>query len=48
MDNLRITSGSYTFNARFETGAAPNTCAVFKRLCLTNKVIHVRWSGEAV
>lgn len=49
MDNLRIVSGSYTFEARFETGAAPKTCAVFKRLLpYTNKVIHVRWSGEAV
>ena len=49
MDNLRIVSGSYTFEARFETEAAPKTCAVFKRLLpYTNKVIHVRWSGEAV
>jgi hypothetical protein len=49
MDNLRIVSGSYTFEARFETEAAPKTCAAFKRLLpYTNKVIHVRWSGEAV
>ena len=49
MDKLRIVSGSYTFEARFETEAAPKTCAVFKRLLpYTNKVIHVRWSGEAV
>ena len=49
MDNLRIVSGSYTFEARFETEAAPKTCAVFKRLLpYTNKIIHVRWSGEAV
>ena|SRR5438128_2251323 len=49
MDKLRITSGSYEFEARFETEAAPKTCAVFKRLLpYTNKVIHVRWSGEAV
>jgi len=49
MDKLQITSGSHTFEARFETEAAPKTCAVFKRLLpYTNKVIHVRWSGEAV
>lgn len=49
MDKLRIVSGSYTFEARFETEAAPKTCAVFKRLLpYTNKIIHVRWSGEAV
>jgi Protein of unknown function (DUF3830) len=49
MDKLRITSGSYVFDARFESEAAPKTCAVFKRLLpYTNKVIHVRWSGEAV
>src|SRR6267154_3637002 len=49
MDNLRISSGSYTFEARFETEAAPKTCAVFRRLLpYTNKIIHVRWSGEAV
>jgi hypothetical protein len=49
MDNLRIVSGSYIFEARFETESAPKTCAVFKRLLpYTNKVIHVRWSGEAV
>ena len=49
MDKLRIVSGPYTFEARFETEAAPKTCAVFKRLLpYTNKIIHVRWSGEAV
>ena len=49
MDKLRIVSGAYTFEARFEAEAAPKTCAVFKRLLpYTNKVIHVRWSGEAV
>jgi hypothetical protein len=49
MDRLRITSGKYSFDARFETRAAPNTVAVFKKLLpYENKVIHVRWSGEAV
>lgn len=49
MDKLRITAGPFTFDARFETAAAPKTVAVFKRLLpYENKIIHVRWSGEAV
>jgi Protein of unknown function (DUF3830) len=49
MDKLRITSGPYTFDARFESAAAPKTVAVFRKLLpYVNKVIHVRWSGEAV
>jgi hypothetical protein len=49
MDKLRIISGSYRFDARFETQAAPTTVAAFKKLLpYENKIIHVRWSGEAV
>ena len=49
MDRLLIKAGPYTFPARFETEAAPKTVAVFRRLLpYENKVIHVRWSGEAV
>jgi hypothetical protein len=49
MERLRIISGKYRFDARFETQAAPKTVAVFKKLLpYENKVIHVRWSGEAV
>jgi hypothetical protein len=49
MDKLLIKAGPYTFPARFETTAAPKTVAVFRRLLpYENKVIHVRWSGEAV
>jgi hypothetical protein len=49
MDKLLIKAGPYTFPARFETAAAPKTVAVFRRLLpYENKVIHVRWSGEAV
>jgi hypothetical protein len=49
MDKLRILSGNYRFEARFETQAAPKTVAVFKKLLpYENQVIHVRWSGEAV
>ena len=49
MDKLRITAGPFVFEARFESAAAPKTCAIFKRLLpYENKIIHVRWSGEAV
>ena len=49
MDKIRITSGSHEFNAHLETKAAPKTCTAFRRLLpYTNKIIHVRWSGEAV
>jgi hypothetical protein len=49
MEKLRITCGHYSFDAHFETVAAPKTVAVFKKLLpYENKVIHVRWSGEAV
>src|SRR5512143_703649 len=48
-DRVRIIAGPYTFEARFETAAAPKTCAVFRKLLpYENKVIHVRWSGEGV
>jgi Protein of unknown function (DUF3830) len=49
MDKLRVTSGSYSFDARFESAAAPKTVAVFRKLLpYENKIIHVRWSGEGV
>ncbi|MCX7314889.1 MAG: DUF3830 family protein [Alphaproteobacteria bacterium] len=49
MSDLRITAGPFKFQARFETALAPKTCAIFKRLLpYEQKVIHVRWSGEAV
>jgi hypothetical protein len=49
MDDLRITAGPFRFQARFETGTAPKTCAIFRRLLpYEQRVIHVRWSGEAV
>ena len=47
--DLLITAGPFKFQARFETALAPRTCAIFKRLLpYTERVIHVRWSGEAV
>ena len=49
MDKVRIIAGPLTFDARFETAAAPKTCAVFRKLLpYENKMIHVRWSGEGV
>jgi hypothetical protein len=49
MSELRITAGPFKFNARFETEMAPKTCAIFRRLLpYVQRVIHVRWSGEAV
>ena len=48
-DTLDITAGPYRFTARLETEAAPATCARFRELLpFKNKVIHSRWSGEAV
>ena len=49
MTDLRITAGPFKFQAQFETVLAPKTCAIFKRLLpYEQRVIHVRWSGEAV
>jgi len=49
MSMLRIKAGPYQFTARLEEQSAPQTCSAFgKLLPLANKIIHVRWSGEAV
>ncbi len=49
MDKVRVVCEGYRFDAVFESKAAPKTVAVFKKLLpYENKVIHVRWSGEAV
>ena len=48
MDDVRITAGPYEFVARFEDAAAPLTCAKFRTLLpYRQRIIHVRWSGEA-
>ena len=42
-------AGPFTLTARFETTAAPLTCAVFRKLLpLEAQLLHVRWSGQAV
>jgi hypothetical protein len=49
MSDLLITAGPFTFQARFETGLAQRTCEIFRKLLpYQQRVIHVRWSGEAV
>ena len=49
MTQLIVSAGPYVFDARLETKLASNTCAAFLRvLPFTNKIVHVRWSGEGV
>jgi hypothetical protein len=45
---LTIKAGPLIFRGRFEAEKAPKTCAVFENLLpYRQKIIHVRWSGEA-
>ena len=47
MPDVRITAGSFTFGARWEA-AAPRTVEKFRSLLpYRERIIHVRWSGEA-
>jgi hypothetical protein len=49
MKRIRIQAGPYLFIGRLEEARAPKTCARFLSLLpFANKVIHSRWSGEAV
>src|SRR3954454_14017611 len=49
MTALRIAIADMSFDAHLETDKAPRTCAAFKsRMPFEGKVVHVRWSGEAV
>jgi len=46
--DVRITAGPFAFTARFERAAAPRTCDTFaSMLPYRERLIHVRWSGEA-
>ena len=48
MSSITITAGPYRFGARFEDAVAPRTCAAFRALLpYSERLIHVRWSGEA-
>jgi hypothetical protein len=45
---LEIIVGSLRFTARWETSAAPMTCATFRRLLpLRARLVQARWSGES-
>lgn len=49
MSDLLVTAGPFAFKARFERAVAPKTCAAFeKALPFVSRIVHVRWSGEAV
>ncbi|MCL1982463.1 MAG: DUF3830 family protein [Clostridiales bacterium] len=49
MQKVELKSGEYRFIGVLEEKNAPKTCEAFiKMLPLKEKVIHVRWSGEAV
>ena len=48
MSDISIIAGPYAFRARFEDALAPQTCAAFRRLLpYSERILHVRWSGEA-
>ena len=48
MTMLTIKAGPFVFAGRLEEEAAPKTCAAFRKvLPYRQKIIHVRWSGEA-
>ncbi len=48
MDLITVEAGPFTFRARFEDDAAPKTAARFRALLpYRERIIHVRWSGEA-
>ena len=49
MTEITITAGPYTFGARLEAEAAPQTCAAFAAVMpFESQLVHVRWSGEGV
>jgi len=48
-NRVKITAGPFVFLARMQNAKAPATCAMFAGLLpFRNRVIHSRWSGEAV
>lgn len=48
MPGVVVTIGDQRFDARLELTLAPRTCEAFVRLLpYRQKIIHVRWSGEA-
>jgi hypothetical protein len=48
MADIRITAGGFSFMARLERAAAPRSCERFEAMLpYRERIIHVRWSGEA-
>jgi hypothetical protein len=48
LNDVSITAGPFAFAARLEREAAPRTCDRFlAMLPYRERIIHVRWSGEA-
>src|SRR5712672_2688130 len=48
MADIRITAGGFSFMARLERAAAPRSCERFEAMLpCRERIIHVRWSGEA-
>jgi hypothetical protein len=49
MTDLIVTAAGHRFEARFESEAAPQTVAAFRKMLpYTGQIVHVRWSGEGV
>ena len=49
LSELRVTAGPYEFSACLEEENAPVTCEFFREMLpFRNRVIHTRWSGEAI
>ena len=48
MECIRIKAARFEFIARFESARALKTCAKFRTMLpYSQRIIHVRWSGEA-
>ena len=46
---MKIVIDGQPFDAVLETARSPGTCAAFQRaLPFDSRIVHVRWSGEAV
>jgi len=46
---VEIKMGPYLFRGGMEEERAPETCKVIKKILpIENKVVHARWSGEAI
>lgn len=46
---IKVTAGTFVFDAVLETEKAPQTCKAFlERMPFEGRIVHVRWSGEGV